>query len=67
MKKMIDSRKNSLYVSFNKLKEVANSGLEKSICKIIIENPKLKIATGFICYIKLYNKKVILTNNHVIN
>ena len=55
-------------VNLNKLKKNINSEVEKCICKIIIEEkPKQKSGIGFICYIKQYNKKVIITNNHVIN
>ena len=59
---------NGVLLGFNQLRRTLNSGKEKCICRIIIEEkPKVKSATGFICYIKQYNKKVLLTNNHVIN
>ena len=67
-KKEIIKSENGVLLEFNILRKTINSGKEKCICKIMIkENSKSKSATGFICYIKQYNKKVILTNNHVIN
>ena len=53
-------------VNFNNLKKIANSGIEKIICKIVIEE-ELKSGTGFFCIIKENNMKVMITNNHVIN
>ena len=53
-------------VNFKKLKRIINSGIEKTICKIIIEE-ELKAATGFFCNIKEYKMKAFITNNHVIN
>ena len=55
-------------VNFKKLKNIANSGLEKCICKlIIVENGNIKCGTGFLCNIKQKNLKAFITNNHVIN
>ncbi len=48
------------------LKKITNSGIEKCICKIIIED-ELKCGTGFFCNIKEKKLKVLITNNHVIN
>ena len=53
-------------VNFKKLKKIVNSGIEKSICKIIFED-EVKEATGFFCDIKEYKLKALITNNHVID
>ena len=53
-------------VNFKKLKRIINSGIEKTICKIIIEE-ELRVATGLFCNKKEYNMKAFITNNHVIN
>jgi len=53
-------------VNFGKLKKIANSGIEKCVCKIINEE-ELKSGKGFFCNIPQKKLKVILTNNHVIN
>jgi len=61
-----------IIVSFKKLKKIANSGIEKCICKIMQEieiegEKKLKSGTGFFFKIPDINFKMFITNNHVIN
>ena len=53
-------------VNFKNLKKIANSGIEKIICKILIEE-ELKSGTGFFFFFWENNMKVMITNNHVIN
>ena len=57
---------NGEIVDFKNLKKIMNSGLEKCVCKIFIEE-KLKCGTGFFCNIKQKNMKAIITNNHLID
>ena len=57
---------NGEIVNFKMLKKIMDSGLEKCICKIIIEE-QLKCGTGFFCNIKQKKLKAFITNNHVIN
>lgn len=51
-------------VDVEQLKHIMSSGIEKSVCKIII---KTKTGTGFFCNITQKNIKALITNNHVIN
>ena len=53
-------------INFRELKKIANSEIEKCVCKIIKEE-EMKSGTGFFCNIPQKKLKVIITNNHVIN
>ena len=59
-------------IKYDLLEKIANSGIEKCVCKIKQEiniNGQLmcKTGTGFFCHFQSKNMKAFITNNHVIN
>ena len=70
-KENLENEENEI-LDFYLFKKLMNSGIEKSVCKIELENnignkPVYIAGTGFFFNIPSKNLKALLTKNHLIN
>ena len=66
--KLIEKKGKEIELS-KEQKAIINYQMEKSLCRILIDNPNFKChGSGFFCYLPFcpYNFKVLITNNHLL-